>query len=62
MKKEKRKVRTRTIDRLRAAGITGSEKRLPTGIQTLSSSSDKVLMYVFKNYTEVVDVYNFFYV
>ncbi|TYK02521.1 protein Ycf2-like [Cucumis melo var. makuwa] len=52
MKKEKRKVRTRTIDRLRAAGITGSEKRLPTGIQTLSSSSDKVLMFQKVEFTE----------
>ncbi|KAA0056158.1 protein Ycf2-like [Cucumis melo var. makuwa] len=42
MKKRKGEVRTRTSDRLRAAGITGSKKRLPTGIQTLSSSSDEV--------------------
>ena len=52
----------RTSDRLRAAGITSSKKQLPTGIQTLSSSSDEVLMYVFKNYTQVVDVYSFFYI
>uniref|UniRef100_A0A9I9EJY5 Uncharacterized protein n=1 Tax=Cucumis melo TaxID=3656 RepID=A0A9I9EJY5_CUCME len=50
MKKEKGEVRTRS-DRLRAVGITGSKKPLPTGIQTLSSSSNEVLMYIFKNYT-----------
>ena len=62
MKKEKGEIRTRTSDRLRAVGITtGSKKRLPTGIQTLSCSSDEVLMYVFKNYVEVLDVYSFFY-
>ncbi|TYK07943.1 protein Ycf2-like [Cucumis melo var. makuwa] len=62
MKKEKGEVKTRTSDRLRVVGITGSKKRFLMGIQTLSSSSDELLMYVFKNYTEVVDVYSFFYV
>ena len=61
MKKGKKVVKTRTSDRLRAARITGSKKRLPTGIQALLSSSEEVQMYVFKNYTEVVDVYSFFY-
>ena len=60
MKKGKREVRRRISDRLRAAEIIGSKKRLPTEIQTLLSSSDEVPMYVFKNYTEVVNVYSFF--
>ena len=59
MKRGKREARTRTSEQLRAEGITGSKKRLTTGIQTLSSSSDEVLMYVFKNYIEVVDFYSF---
>ncbi|TYK03567.1 protein Ycf2-like [Cucumis melo var. makuwa] len=42
MKKGKREVRTRISDRLRAAEIIGSKKRLPTKIQTLLSSSDEV--------------------
>uniref|UniRef100_A0A9I9EER7 Protein Ycf2-like n=1 Tax=Cucumis melo TaxID=3656 RepID=A0A9I9EER7_CUCME len=40
MKKETEEVRTRTSDRLRTAGITGSKKGLPE-IQTLLSSSSK---------------------
>uniref|UniRef100_A0A9I9ECG4 Uncharacterized protein n=1 Tax=Cucumis melo TaxID=3656 RepID=A0A9I9ECG4_CUCME len=39
--KEEGEVRTRTSDRLRAVGITGSKKQLQIGIQTLSSSSDE---------------------
>ncbi|TYK09870.1 protein Ycf2-like [Cucumis melo var. makuwa] len=42
MKKGKGEVKTRTSDRLRAARINGSKKRLPTGIQSLSSSSEEV--------------------
>ncbi|KAA0052102.1 protein Ycf2-like [Cucumis melo var. makuwa] len=41
MKKGKKVVKTRTSDRLRAARITGSKKRLPTGIQALLSSSEE---------------------
>uniref|UniRef100_A0A9I9EBJ8 Protein Ycf2-like n=1 Tax=Cucumis melo TaxID=3656 RepID=A0A9I9EBJ8_CUCME len=41
MKKGKGEIKTRTSDRLRAAGITGSRKSLATGIQNLSSSSEE---------------------
>ncbi|TYK26024.1 protein Ycf2-like [Cucumis melo var. makuwa] len=41
MKKGRGEIKTRTSDRLRAAGITGSRKSLPTGIQNLSSSSEE---------------------
>uniref|UniRef100_A0A9I9E5C4 DUF1985 domain-containing protein n=1 Tax=Cucumis melo TaxID=3656 RepID=A0A9I9E5C4_CUCME len=50
MKKGRGEIKTRTSDRLRAAGITGSRKSLPTGIQNLSSSSEEVQMNVFCNY------------
>uniref|UniRef100_A0A9I9E9T8 Protein Ycf2-like n=1 Tax=Cucumis melo TaxID=3656 RepID=A0A9I9E9T8_CUCME len=42
MKKGKGDVKTRTSDRLRAVGITGSTKSLTTGIQNLSSSFEEV--------------------
>uniref|UniRef100_A0A9I9E975 DUF1985 domain-containing protein n=1 Tax=Cucumis melo TaxID=3656 RepID=A0A9I9E975_CUCME len=42
MKKGKRDVKTRTSDRLRVAGITGSRKSLATRIQNLSSSFEEV--------------------
>ncbi|KAA0050200.1 protein Ycf2-like [Cucumis melo var. makuwa] len=41
MKKEKGEIKTRTSDRLRATGITGSRKSLATGIQNLSSSFEE---------------------
>ena len=41
-KKEEGRDQNKTSDRLRVAGITGSKKRLPTGIQSLSSSSEEV--------------------
>ncbi|KAA0064135.1 protein Ycf2-like [Cucumis melo var. makuwa] len=41
MKKGKGEIKTRTSDRLRAAGITGSRKSLATGIQNLLSSSEE---------------------
>ncbi|KAA0033297.1 protein Ycf2-like [Cucumis melo var. makuwa] len=41
MKRGRGEIKTRTSDRLRAAGITGSRKSLPTGIQNLSSSSEE---------------------
>ena len=61
MKKGRGEIKTRTSDRLRAAGITGSRKSLATGIQNLSSSSEEVQMNVFCNYKQVIDVYMFFY-
>ncbi|XP_050935794.1 mitogen-activated protein kinase 9-like [Cucumis melo] len=42
VKKGKGDVKTRTSDRLRATGITGSRKSLATGIQNLSSFSEEV--------------------
>ncbi|KAA0035754.1 protein Ycf2-like [Cucumis melo var. makuwa] len=41
MKKGRGEIKTRTSDRLRAAGITGSRKSLPTGFQNLSSSFEE---------------------
>uniref|UniRef100_A0A9I9E4X6 Protein Ycf2-like n=1 Tax=Cucumis melo TaxID=3656 RepID=A0A9I9E4X6_CUCME len=41
MKKGRGEIKTRTNDRLRAAGITGSRKSLATEIQNLSSSSEE---------------------